>query len=321
MHPASTGTLEPELNRLVGEARELLDASRAESTRRAYRSDWADFEAFCGRFGWDSLPAEPATVALYATSLLTEHGHRRSTIQRRLSAISTAHGEAGLDSPVRTHAVRKLMSGLRRSDHRPVERKRALSPIEMKRMAAACGDDVAGTRDRALLLVGFVGGLRRSELVALDVADLERRDQGLVATIRRSKTDQSGEGRQVVLPYGTDARTCPVRAVDVWLDASQIADGPIFRRLHRSGTVSEARLSAQSVALVVKRTAAAVGIRDVDALGAHSLRSGFATAAALSGASERAIANQTGHRSMPVLRSYIQRATVFDDNAATELSL
>jgi integrase len=191
---------------------------------------------------------------------------------------------------------------------------------EIRRMVAHLPNSLAGKRDRAVLLVGFASALRGSELVALNVEDMENRDEGIVLVKRRSKTDQEGVGSRVALPYGSDSETCPVRALRGWLEGAEISTGAIFRAVDRHGNVSAGRLTQRAVALIVKRSADLAGL-DGDLYSAHSLRAGFVTTAAANGANERAIAAQTGHRSMEVLRRYVRHATVFTDNAATTLGL
>ncbi len=313
--------LQAEVDDLVSHARNLIDAARAESTRAAYASDWADFEAFCDRLDLTPLPADAATVALYVADMSASRDLAVSTIGRRMAAIAVTHSEANAVSPTVHPQVRKLMTGLRRTKGVEQNGKRALTVNELRRMIATLGDDPTSLRDKALLLVGFVGGLRRSELVAINVGDLRLDDRGYALTIRRSKTDPEGEGRQVALPYSADPLLCPVRALQAWLETGAIERGAVFRRVRRGGNTTTQRLSAQSVGLVVKKLAGAAALTRPDELGGHSLRAGFATTAAAAGASERAIANQTGHRSMQVLRRYIRQATTFDDNAATELGL
>jgi integrase len=187
-------------------------------------------------------------------------------------------------------------------------------------MLATLPDGLAGTRDRALLLTGFAGAFRRSELVGLDRADLEFNARGLVITLRRSKTDQEGHGRKVALPYGSTFETCPVRSMQAWLEESGITDGPLFRKINRHGQLHLARLCGSAVALTVKRSVRAAGL-DPSKYSGHSLRSGFATAAAIAGASERAIMNQTGHQSSKMVRRYIRDGNLFRDNAAAKLGL
>jgi len=187
-------------------------------------------------------------------------------------------------------------------------------------MVLALPEGPLGLRDRALLLVGFAAALRRSKLVGLDVEDLGFEQAGMVLTLRRSKTDQEGQGQTVAIPYGRHDSTCPVLAVKVWLDASGITAGPVFRAVDRHGNIAAARLSDRAVANIVKRAAAAAGLDPADYAG-HSLRSGMATAAARAGASERAIMDQTRHRSVAMVRRYIRRGQLFADNAAGRLGL
>lgn len=317
---APVGALSAEVEQLASHAQELLDAARAASTRKAYAADWADFADFCDRHGATALPAAPVTVALYIANMASVRDLSTSTIGRRMAAVSVAHSEAGHTSPTEHEQVRKLLRGTRRMKGIAPEGKRALSVSELTRMVAAIDDDLAGLRDRALLLVGFVGGLRRSELVAINLGDLKLGEHGYTLTIRRSKTDQEGQGRTVALPYSTNRELCPVTALNQWLEATEIDRGAVFRRVRRGGHVTSDRMTGQSVNLRLKARADAAGV-DAAGLGAHSLRSGFATHAASQGASERAIANQTGHRSVQVLRRYVKQATTFDDNAATELGL
>jgi integrase len=187
-------------------------------------------------------------------------------------------------------------------------------------MVGTLPDSLIGHRDRCLLLVGFASAMRRSELVGLDVDDIEDTRDGLIVTIRRSKTDQEAEGRQIGIPYGSDPATCPVRAYRRWLEASGLDSGPVFRSVNRHGTLGANRLGGRSVALVAQSHAQAAGL-DPTSVAGHSLRSGMATSAARSGATEAQIMAQTGHRSLPVLRRYIRRGSLFNDNAAAKLGL
>jgi site-specific recombinase XerD len=318
LEPIPLPTLPADLEDLAHAALGYARANRATSTQRAYATDWSHFSAWTASHALDALPAEPETVALYVTDLAATY--RPSTINRRLATIAIHHKRAGLDPPTSAPGVREVMKGIRRS-LTVAQREAAPAVIgEVRRMVAHLPDDIAGTRDRALLLVGFAGAMRRSELVGLDVADLSHRDQGLAITIRSSKTDQEGAGRQVAIPWGTDPETCPVRALQAWIEAAGIEDGPLFRPIDRHGNVSPTRLSDRAVALVVKRAAEGAGLDPTNYSG-HSLRAGFATTAAANGASERAIANQTGHKSMEVLRRYVRHGSLFTDNAATMLGL
>jgi integrase len=191
---------------------------------------------------------------------------------------------------------------------------------ELQAMIAALPHSSKGIRDRALLLLGFAGALRRSELVALDVTDVTPSDNGLVVMLRRSKTDQEGEGRTVGIPYGSHLETCPVRAVQMWLQTSEITEGPIFRPVDQHGVIGLTRLSDRSVARIIQSSAKRAGL-DPEQFAGHSLRAGLATAAAAAGVSEHDIARTTGHRSVAVLRRYVRAATVFERNAAASVGL
>jgi site-specific recombinase XerD len=269
--------------------------------------------------GFDPLPAAPETVALYITSLV-DQGRKASTIQRRLTAISQAHKTAGYATPTTSPGVRAVWSGIRREHGTAQAGKAPVMTVDLRAMVETLPDSLSGLRDRALLLVGFAGGFRRSELVALDTADVEETADGLVVTIRRSKTDQDGQGRRIGLPYGSNPATCPVRALRAWGEASGIIEGPLFRPINRHGQLQDRRLTAQSVALVVKRVAEAAGL-DPARFSGHSLRSGLATSAAAAGVSERSIMNQTGHKSVVMVRKYIREGSLFRDNAAAGVGL
>lgn len=301
---------------LVERARDYAAASKADNTRRAYRSDWAGFSSWCAANGLECLPAAPETVALYLTSR-AEAGRKASTLTRCLAAISEAHLAVGLVSPRGSSTVKAVLRGIRRTTGTDPHQKAALLPGELKAMLEALPGTLAGLRDRALLLVGFVGAFRRSELVGLNVEDVSRVADGLEITLRRSKTDQEAEGRKVGLPFASTPAACPVRSLAAWMGASLITTGPIFRSLNRHGHLGT-RLSGRSVALIVKRSAQAVGI-EAEHLAGHSLRAGLATAAAKAGKSSRAIMKQTGHRSERMVAKYIRDASLFTENAAAGL--
>ena len=304
---------------LVESAKGYANASKASSTRRAYRSDWSAFVAWCSSCGLDSLPAEPGTVALYL-SHLANTGRKPATIGRALVAVSQAHKFAGLASPRSSAIVTETMRGIRRQLGVAQTAKAPVLVEQLRAMLGGLGDTMLGARDRALLALGFAGAFRRSELVGLDVADLAFTGDGLEVTIRRSKTDQEGAGRKVGIPYGSTPSTCPVRAVRAWLELAGIVEGPVFRSVNRHGQLGAERLTDRTVALVVKRAALVVGL-DATRLAGHSLRAGLATAAAKAGKSERAIMAQTGHRSVTMVRRYIRDANLFSDNAAAGLGL
>jgi integrase len=297
----------------IARTRAYIDAATAPNTRRAYRSDWEHFTHWCTAYELASLPATPETVALYLAALAGVA--KVSTVGRRLTAIAKAHRAAGHETPTRSEAVHLTMRGIRRTHGVAPTQKAPAVLADLRAMLAACPDNVIGTRDRAILLLGFAGAFRRSELVALDVADLAFGERGMTVRLRRSKGDQEGEGTKKGIPFGRHGLTCPVTAVRDYMDMSHITDGALFRPINRHGQIGEARLGDKAVALVVKRAAAAAGLDPTHYAG-HSLRAGLATAAAAGGAQERDIMRQTGHRSVQMLRRYIRDADLFRDNAA-----
>jgi integrase len=247
---------------------------------------------------------------------------RPQTLERRLAAIRLAHETAGLPSPTSSANVRLVLAGIRRIKGLQSAPKTALDLVDLRHLLRALegSKSLRACRDRALLLLGFAAALRRSELAALDVADLEFTDDGLVLTIRRSKTDQEQIGRQIGVPFGRHAETCPVTAVRDWLERAKIGEGPVFRGISRHDQLLVPRLSDQGIARAVKAACRRAGLNETE-YGAHSLRSGFATTAARAGVEERLIAEQTGHRSMQTLRRYIHRGSLFRNNAASRIGL
>ncbi|HEY4027483.1 MAG TPA: site-specific integrase [Candidatus Dormibacteraeota bacterium] len=303
-------------------AQDFVEASKAPNTLRAYRSDWRHFVAWCSSHGLAPLPAGSDTVALYLAAM-AHGGAGAVTIQRRLSSISQAHQAAGhVPSPTQDFLVRQVMRGIRRTlGVAPKHQKMPLAAAELRRLVETTpGGTLAGLRDRALLLVGHLGAFRRSELVALDVEDVEETSGGLRLRVRRSKTDQEGEGLHKGIPRRRDRTICPVLALGAWLDAADIATGPVFRAVNRHDQVAVVRLSDRAVALVVKRSCERAGLDPAQYAG-HSLRSGFATAAAEGGAPERAIMRQGGWTSETMVRRYIRMAQLFQENAAEYVDL
>jgi len=307
------------LDELEQEAKSYMARSKAPNTLRAYRADWQDFVGWCEAHGLQSLPADTRTVIRYLTA--RARTHKVSTLQRRLSVISRAHQAAGFQPiSTRSEPLHSVWEGITRVKGTAPEGKAPILTEELLAMIATLSDSLLGIRDRALLLLGFAGAFRRSELVGLDVEDLKFTRNGIVVTVRRSKTDQTSKGMQKWIPYGSKPESCPVRAVKAWIDAAGIQEGPLFRSVNRHGHVSERRLSDRTVAMVVKRAAAAVGL-DPARYAGHSLRAGFATAAAAAGAEERSIMKQTGHRNVMMVRRYIREGSIFRDNAVTLVGL
>ena len=293
-------------------------AARSSRTRDEYARDWADFEAYCQSRGLSALPGDPRTVARYVASL----GARLkiSTIRRRVVSISQVHQERGLEPPTRHKIVREVITGIANTHGGAPQKKSALT-LDLLHAAILVIDDATlkGTRDRALLLLGFAGALRRSELAALDVADLAFDRRGLTVTLRRSKTDQGGSGREIAISSVDVAALCPVRALRRWLDAAQIAEGPVFRtfalprgrRNTASDTLKSQRIDGRDVARILQRVTMRAHV-DGD-FAAHSLRAGFITSAAQKKIPEVDIQRITGHRSVAVLRGYVRCATIFED--------
>jgi integrase len=295
---------------------DLLVQPRAANTLRAYAADWRHFSAWCSRQGLSCLPADPSAVIQYAAECGSALGV--ATIERRMAAIAWWHRQQGLESPTHRTPVRRALQSLRRQRGAPPSSKDPVLPADLITLLSAVPSSLPGLRDRALLLAGFLGGFRRSELVSLDVADLDFRPEGVAVQLRRSKTDQEGRGRRVGLPAHADPSLCPVRVLRRWLSAAAISSGPVFRPIDRHGSVQAARLSGQAVGIVLKRDAAITDLNP-DRWSAHSLRTGLVTAAARVGKPERVIMAQTGHRSTKIVRRYIREAVLFQENAADGL--
>jgi len=282
-----------------------VEAARAANTLRGYRSDWREFTAWCAEHGGvDPLPAAPPTVTGYLAAL-AERGAKVGTMSRRLSAIKFAHQLRDLPDPPELFDVLAACPSTRTWRTRGRESE----------------PDLAGARDRALLLVGFVGALRRSELAALTADDVAEHPNGLVLTLPRSKTNQTGEHVElVVLPRAGNPDRCPVLALARWRELGGVVGGPLFRSVGKSNTAGPGRLHPESVNVLVQQAVARAGI-DPARYSAHSLRAGFVTYAHLRGASDRAIAHQTRHRSLATLGSYVRVQLAWTDNAATGLGL
>lgn len=300
------------------QVREYIRASKAESTLRGYSADWRDFCAWAEARGLCPLPASPEGVAAYIAECADRL--KVGSIQRRLNAITEAHKAVGVESPARSGIVKNTLKGIRRTmGTAPVQKAAALTD-DIRSMVDATDAGLIGWRDRALVLLGFAGAFRRSELVELDVEDCAFGRDGLTVNLRRSKTDQEGTGRKVGIPYGSNPETCPVRNVQHWTEQGGITTGALFRSINRHGQVQPGRLSGIDVARIVKKLASRAGLDPAKYAG-HSLRAGHATSAAIAGASERSIMNQTGHRSVQMVRRYIRDGSLFRENSAAKLGL
>jgi len=296
-----------ELSEKVGD---LVRDSLSENTRRAYLSDLDHFQQWGG-----DVPAAPATVAEY----LAHHADLLSvaTLVRRLASLSKAHAAKGHPSPTASELVKATMRGIKRQRGTAQAEAKPLLKEDLFQVLAATGEATKDLRDHALLLVGFAGGFRRSELVGLDYDDIQHVRQGLVITLRRSKTDQLGAGRKIGIPFGR-SRWCPVAALDDWLARSGIGNGPLFRPVNRHGHIMPERLSGDAVTLVIRERLVAAGY-DPTGFSGHSLRAGFATSAAQDGISTVKIRAQTGHASDTMLARYVRAGELFLGNAAAKL--
>ena len=293
---------------------DLAKAEKAASTRKAYGTDFRLFKAWCDARAIPALPAAPETVAAYLAA--EAKTAKPSTLGRRVAAIRYAHKLAGLPLPTDAEGVKATMRGIRRTFGSAKVRKAPAVAGKMLGMVATAPDKLAGLRDRALLLIGFGGALRRSELVALDVADIEETEIGMLVTIRGSKTDQERQGVTIAIARGDIA--CPVKALREWLAAAGIEAGPILRPIDKAGTVRPSRLTCRSVANIVKAYAGRAGF-DASTFSGHSLRSGFLTSAASKGASIFKMMDVSRHKSVDTLRGYVRDAELFKDHAGAGL--
>lgn len=284
---------------------------KAPATRRAYASDFAHFEAWCATMAAEPLPASVATLAAYLASL-ADAGRKASTIGRRCAAIAHRHRQAGYEPPTTGEKAKAVHRGIRRKIGTRPDQKAPATAKRLKAMLRRIPTDLAGLRDRAVLLIGFAAALRRSELVGLTMNDIERVPDGILVHVRRSKTDQVGAGHVIAVPRGT--KLCPVDALDAWLAAATVTDGPVFRAVGKGGAVSFRALSDRSVADIVKRWAGAAGL-DPALFSGHSLRAGLVTTALEHGADILKVMAVTRHRSVDTLRLYDRRANAFKDHA------
>src|SRR5215471_4302386 len=290
------------------------NAEKAAATRRAYGTDFLIFRAWCEERQLGVLPASPATVAAFLAHEASRNV-KASTIGRRSAAIRYAHKLAGFATPTDDEMVKATVRGIRCTLGTAKTKKAPATAERLLAMAANTGAGLKGLRDRALLLLGFAGAFRRSELVALDCEDIEDCESGLRITIRRAKTDQEGQGATIAIVRGSIS--CPVAAVQVWRSAAGISAGPLFRSIRKGGKLGD-RLTDQSVADIVKAHAERVGL-DPRQFAGHSLRAGFLTSAAKRGASIFKMMDQSRHRSVDTLRGYVRDAEIFKDHAGAGL--
>src|SRR5210317_1372937 len=300
-----------------------LQNSKASNTIRAYKSDFNDFGLFCAKNGLKSLPTEPKILALYLT-YLSSKGIKMSKLKRRLVSIGVIHKLKGHYLDTKHPLIIENIMGIKRRKGSIQKGKKPLLISNLKEIInvidTEINEEIKKLRDRSIILIGFSGGFRRNEIISLDYEDLDFVQEGLKITLKRSKTDQFGEGSLKGLPYLDNSKYCPVVSMRNWIDISKINSGPLFRRFTKGSKLSDKRLSDQTVALLIKDYLKIAGIESRNYSG-HSLRSGFATSAAESGAAERSIMAMTGHKSTEMVRRYIKEANLFKNNALNKIKI
>ena len=311
-----------DIKKLHEETLENLKSSKANNTLRAYKSDFKDFGAFCVKHGFNSMPTEPKVVSLYLTHLSSNS--KISTLRRRLVSISVVHKLKGHYLDTKHPIIIENLMGIKRkkgsiqTGKKPIlinHLKQIINVIDEQKIAK-----IKKLRNRTLILIGFGGGFRRTELISIDYEDLDFVEEGVKITLKRSKTDQFGEGLMKGLPYFTNEKYCPVTSLKNWINLSKIKTGAIFRRFSKGSALTANRLTDQSVVLIIKDCLKLAGIENQNFSG-HSLRSGFATVAAESGADERSIMAMTGHKTTQMVRRYIKEANIFKNNALNKVKI
>lgn len=312
-----------DIKALQEETLKNLQNSKALNTVRAYKSDFRDFGLFCVKNGFKNLPSDPKIVSLYLTHLSTKEV-KLSTIKRRLVSIGVIHKMKGYYLDTKHPVIVENLMGIKRRKGTVQKGKKPILINDLKKILKAIDEqniqDIKKLRDKSIILIGFSGGFRRNEIVSLDYEDLDFVHEGLKITVKRSKTDQFGEGSIKALPYFEESVYCPVTILQRWLNISKISKGPLFRRFSKGSKLTSYRLTDQTVALLIKNYLSIAGIDSKNYSG-HSLRSGFATSAAESGAEERSIMAMTGHKSTEMVRRYIKEANLFKNNALNKIKL
>ena len=318
------------MNKLVTDLKALheetltnLKSSKAVNTIRAYNSDFKDFGAFCVKHGFKALPTEPKIIALYLT-YLSGKDSKMSTLKRRLVSIGMIHKLKGHYLDTKHPVIIENLMGIKRTKGSIQIGKKPILINHLKAIVNVINElkteEIKKVRDKTLILVGFGGGFRRTELISIDYEDLEFVPEGVKITLRRSKTDQFGEGMIKGLPYFSNEKYCPVADLKKWIQISDIKKGAVFRRFKKGCSLTPGRLTDQSVVLLIKKYLELAGIENKNYSG-HSLRSGFATVSAESGADERSIMAMTGHKTTQMVRRYIKEANLFKNNALNKVKL
>ncbi len=317
------GEIITDIKKLQDETLKNLKNSKSVNTVRAYKSDFEDFTLFCIKSGFKSLPTEPRIVSLYLTYLSSKNV-RTSTIKRRLVSIGVIHKIKGHYLDTKHPIIVENFMGIKRLKGVSQNGKKPLLINDLKEIIDVINileePDLKKLRNKALLLIGFAGGFRRNELVSLNFEDLDFVFEGVKINIKRSKTDQFGEGFTKGIPHFENYLYCPVKNLKNWLNISKIKKGPIFVRFSKGVNLTNIRLTDQSVALIIKEYLTKAGVDNKNYSG-HSLRSGFATSAAEAGAEERSIMAMTGHKSSEMVRRYIKEANLFKNNALSKIKI
>tara|TARA_B100000401_G_scaffold225184_1_gene152487 strand:+ start:211 stop:1167 length:957 start_codon:yes stop_codon:yes gene_type:complete len=312
-----------DIKALQEETLKNLQSSKANNTVRAYKSDFRDFGLFCAKNGFKNLPSETKVVSLYLTHLSTKDV-KLSTIKRRLVSIGVIHKMKGHYLDTKHPIIVENLLGIKRRKGTVQKGKKPILINELRKILDVIdqqkSEDIKKLRDKTLILIGFSGGFRRNEIVSLDYEDLDFVYEGVKITVKRSKTDQFGQGSIKALPYFDNSVYCPVTTLKRWINISKISKGPIFRRFSKGSKLTNYRLTDQTIALIIKSYLNIAGIDSKNYSG-HSLRSGFATSAAESGAEERSIMTMTGHKSTEMVRRYIKEANLFKNNALNKIKI
>ncbi|MCS4034876.1 integrase [Salinibacter ruber] len=337
------GTISPELKDLAGKAIGYHESALSENTRKAYQRGWEDFLSFCDTHGLEAAPASERAVALYLSDRAEDLA--TSTLSQRMAAIQHAHDERGLESPTRSKAVQNVMRGIRRESDRTPEQAPPLLTEHIKNMVDALPGEgepsrdggspsgnapggtearaawLRGNRDKALLLTGFAGAFRRSELAALRQKHIDPRPDGLLVTVPESKTDQEGDGQLVAIRRIEDSDYCPVSALRRWVAVASIEEGAVFRGVPRSGFISRNAITGRTVGNAVKRAAEAAGLPQAEDYTGHSLRAGHITQASMEGAPDAAIQAQSRHESDRAFREYVRPQKLLENTSSAHLGL
>ena len=315
--------LSTDLKILQDETVNNLRSSKANNTLRAYKSDFKDFSLFCIKHNLQSMPSNPNIVSLYLTSL-SKLDAKISTLRRRLVSIGVIHKLKGHYLDTKHPIIIENLLGIKRTKGSFQVGKKPILINHLKKIIESINKEnspeIKKLRDKSLILIGFSGGFRRSEIISIDYEDLEFVEEGLKIIVKKSKTDQYGEGHLKGIPYFTNKILCPVRTLKDWVDISKINSGPIFRKFNKGFNLSNLRLTDQTIALLIKDYLNKAGF-DSKSYSGHSLRSGFASVTAEAGADERSIMAMTGHKTTQMVRRYIREANIFKNNALNKIKI